>query len=131
MSQSILFAQMQFCSTSRRLINFECCRVCAWTSLQSSRSETRCTLYQQCCEPFRLHGAAVSPNETSVICRVSNTAEVTETSRARSIWQSESNKIATVMNNIHQFSTEAEAYQIATSMFPTISTSILSLTMSW
>ena len=35
--------------------------------------------------------------------RKPNTAEVTETSRATSIWHEESNKIATVLNSIHQF----------------------------
>ena len=34
---SCLFTQMQICSTSRRLINFECCRVCPWVSLQFPR----------------------------------------------------------------------------------------------
>ena len=77
-SQSVLFTQMQICSTSRRLISFvECCRVCPWTSLKSARRETRCTWCQLCCEPFRLFsecsittGAAVFPHETSVICAV-------------------------------------------------------------
>ena len=53
-SQSILIAHMRICSTSRRLINFECCRVCPWISMQSSRRETRCTSCQRCCDPFRL-----------------------------------------------------------------------------
>ena len=52
-SQSILFTQMQFCSTSGRLINFKCCRVCPLISMQSSRRETRCTSCQRCCEPLR------------------------------------------------------------------------------
>ena len=32
-SQSVLFTEILISSTSRRLINFECCRVCPWTSL--------------------------------------------------------------------------------------------------
>ena len=51
-SQSILLTQMQICSTSRRLINFECCRVCPWISMQSSR--LRASRRWLCCEHFRL-----------------------------------------------------------------------------
>ena len=50
-SQSILFAQMQICSTSRRLINIERCRVCPSISMQSSRQRvSRCWLF---CEQIR------------------------------------------------------------------------------
>ena len=35
---SCLFTLMQICSTSRRLINFECCRVCPWSSLRTNPS---------------------------------------------------------------------------------------------
>ena len=53
-SQFILFTQMQICFFLGILINFECCRVCPWTSLQSSRLDTRCTSCQLCCEHFQL-----------------------------------------------------------------------------
>ena len=35
-------------------INVECCRVCPWTTLRSSRRDTRCTSCQRCCEYFQL-----------------------------------------------------------------------------
>ena len=50
-SQSILFTQLLICPTSRRLINFERCRVCSWNSLPCSRRLSR---RQQCCEHLRL-----------------------------------------------------------------------------
>ena len=49
-SQSILFTRKRIFFFLGRLINFECCRVCPWTSLRSSRRETRCTSCQRCCE---------------------------------------------------------------------------------
>ena len=68
-SQFMLFTLMLICSTSRLLIYFECCRICPWTSLRSSRRETRCTSCQRCCEHFRLFSECqslkelVDPNE--------------------------------------------------------------------
>ena len=51
-SQFILFKQMQICFFPGRLINFECCRVCPWTLLQSSR--LRVSRRRLCCEHLRL-----------------------------------------------------------------------------
>ena len=59
----ILFTQMQICSTLRKLFNFECCCVCPWTSLQSSRRETRCIWCHLCCEPFRLFSECQASEE--------------------------------------------------------------------
>ena len=44
--------QLQICFFPGRLINFECCRVCPWTLLQSSR--LRVSRRRLCCEHLRL-----------------------------------------------------------------------------
>ena len=53
-SESILFTQISLCFFLGRFINFECCRVCLWISLSSSRCEIRCTSCQRCCKHLQL-----------------------------------------------------------------------------
>ena len=50
-SQSTLFTYKKISFFLRRLINFECCRVCPWISL---RRDTRCISCQRYCEHFQL-----------------------------------------------------------------------------
>ena len=66
-SQSVLFLG--------RLFTFECCRVCPWTSLRSSRLDTRCSSCQRCCEHFQLSSEClvskelVDPNEGGCVSK--------------------------------------------------------------
>ena len=60
---SFLLTQMQLCFFLGRLINFECCRVCPWIALQSSRREIHCTSCQQCREHLRLSSECQASKE--------------------------------------------------------------------
>ena len=79
---------------------------------ETMRSEIRRTTLEKTFEEqdtlsqavVRIVNEAARDQERQWRCRRKpNTAEVKETSRAKSAWHEESNKIATVLNNIHQF----------------------------